>query len=81
VTAPPAEGSFEQLQQLLAARGVTWQQLKSGTARDEWLFVCTIPNPRDKNLERQYEAKAVGPFGLAAIRAAIKAIDDDARGQ
>jgi hypothetical protein len=81
--APPATpvtsaaGEYEQLQQMLLARGVTWQQLKTGTARDEWVFVCSVPNPRDKNLEREYEATAVGPFGLAAIRAVIKRIDDD----
>jgi hypothetical protein len=79
-TAAP-DGSYEQLQEMLRARGVTWQQLKTGTAKDEWYFVCSIPNPHDKNLERNYEARQVGPFGLAAIRATIKAIDDDARGQ
>jgi hypothetical protein len=77
VPAPAADGSYEQLQQQLLARGVTWQQLKTGATRDEWIFVCTIPQPRENNIERHYEARAVGPFGLAAIRAAIKEIDDD----
>jgi hypothetical protein len=78
--APAADGSYEQLQQQLLSRGVTWQQLKTGTAKDEWIFVCTIPQPRENNIERHYEAHAVGPFGLAAIRAAIKEIDDDIGG-
>jgi hypothetical protein len=73
--------SYEQLQQMLRSRGVTWQQLKTGTAHDAWDFICAIPNPHQNNIERHYEGHAVGPFGLAAIRAAIKEIDDDTRGQ
>ncbi len=86
--APPApstvsasQGEYEQLQQALLARGVTWQQLKTGTNRDEWIFMCSVPNPHDSATEREYKATQVGPFGLAAMRAVIAAIDKDARGQ
>jgi hypothetical protein len=84
--APPAamaapEDSYEGLQQKLQARGVSWQQLKTGVARDEWLFVCAVPHPEQNNMERHYEARAVGPGGLAAIRAAIQEIDKDRTGQ
>jgi hypothetical protein len=76
-----AGGSYEALQQQLLARGVTWQQLKTGTAPDEWHFVCSVPHPEQNNIERQYEARAVGAGGLAAIRAVIQEIDKDRTGQ
>jgi hypothetical protein len=79
--APTPESSYEALQQQLLARGVTWQQLKTGSARDEWQFYCSVPHPEQNNMERQYEARAVGPGGLAAIRAVIQEIDKDRAGQ
>jgi hypothetical protein len=83
-TAPtPAttEESYEQLQQKLLQHGVSWQQLKTGTAKGEWIFVCTIPEPGASNIEKHFEAHAVGPFGLNAIQAALKEIDDDRAGR
>jgi hypothetical protein len=83
VAAPavPAPGAYEQLQQMLVARGVTSQRLETGSNPDEWHFVCTIPLPGLDNLERTYEARAVGASGLAAIRAVIADIDKDRGGQ
>ncbi len=81
VSAPAGQGGYEQLQQALLARNVTWQQLKTGTHPNEWTFTCSVPNPHDSATEREYTATAVGPFGLAAISAVIKLIDNDARGQ
>jgi hypothetical protein len=71
------EASFEQLQQMLQARGVVWQQLKTTVERGEWLFACAIPDPNTTGVQRHYEARAVGPLGLAAIRAVLKDIDTD----
>jgi hypothetical protein len=81
VTLSATEASYEQLQHQLQARGVSWQQLKTGLAADEWLFVCAVPHPGQNNLERHYEARAVGSGGLAAIRAVIQEIDKDRNGQ
>ncbi|MFO0926610.1 MAG: hypothetical protein U0736_06160 [Gemmataceae bacterium] len=66
--------SYERLQRQLLARGVVWQQLKN-VERDEWHFICAIPDPQQPNVRRNYEARAAGPLGLAAIRAAIDEID------
>jgi hypothetical protein len=79
--APAASASYEQLQQMLEKRGVTWQQLKTGAKKDEWQFTCSIPRAGQSNLERQYEVSAVGPYGLAAIRAVIAEIDKDQAGK
>lgn len=75
----PADGggdSYEKLQRQLLARGVVWQQLKN-VERDEWHFICAIPDPQQPNVRRNYEARAAGPLGLAAIRAVIDEIDRD----
>jgi len=83
---PPAQASateatarqadtFEQLQQKLQDYGVTWQMLKTSGQRGEWLFACSVPNPHEPSVERTFEAKAFGPNGLAAIRAAIAEIE------
>jgi hypothetical protein len=73
------EPSYEQLQQQLRARGVVWQQLRSGES-DEWHFICAVPHPEQPRLRRNYEARAAGPNGLAAIRAALAEIDRDRAG-
>jgi hypothetical protein len=67
--------SYEQLQGMLAARNVTWQRLEMVGDQGEWQFMCAIPNPANRIMRRNYVARAVGPYGLAAIRAAIAEID------
>src|SRR5262245_42755503 len=69
-----AGGSFEQLQALLAARGVTWQRLES-LGDGEWQFRCAVPRPENPSMRTHYEARAFGPHGLAAVRAALDTID------
>jgi hypothetical protein len=81
VPAGPTEESYEQLQQMLLQRGVTWQRLKTGTNKDEWLFLCSIPVPGRPNTTKDYQANAVGPYGLAAIRGVIKQIDESPPGR
>ncbi|MFO0878977.1 MAG: hypothetical protein U0840_16665 [Gemmataceae bacterium] len=68
--------SYEALQKRLQARGVVWQQLKM-VDRDEWQFNCAIPNPNQPNVRRNYEVRAAGPNGLAAIRMALEKIDQE----
>jgi hypothetical protein len=67
--------NFEQLQAMLAARNVTWQRLEVSGEGGEWKFSCAIPNRQNPSMRRNYEARAVGPYGLPAIRAAILEID------
>jgi hypothetical protein len=83
LTNPPATqpGTYEQLQQALLARGVTFQMLKTGLARDEWIFQCSVALPGKSNMEQEFHTRAVGPGGLAAMRAAIDEIDKAAAGQ
>jgi hypothetical protein len=76
--APGAAGGIDtylQLQEMLRARGVSWQWLETVGTAGEWRFRCAIPNPQNRNLRRTYEARAVGDGGLAAIRAVIEQID------
>jgi hypothetical protein len=77
--APQAAGSFEALQQQLRARGVVWQQLKM-VGPDEWEFICAIPaDAQHPSLRDNYQARAVGPFGLAAMRLVLDQIDQGRR--
>ncbi len=73
--------TYEQLQDMLAQRGVTWQRLRTGTAKGEWIFECSIPDPKARQMEIDYVAHAVGPYGLDAIRAVLKEIDDERGGR
>lgn len=74
--APAGGDSYERLQKQLLSRGVVWQQLKN-VERDEWHYICAIPDPQQPNVRRNYEARASGPMGLAAMRAVIDEIDRD----
>jgi hypothetical protein len=78
-SAPTTDPTYEQLQQQLQARGVVWQQLRTGVEGGEWLFVCAIPDPATPGVQRHYEGRAVGPNGLAAIRAVLHDIENDAK--
>jgi hypothetical protein len=73
----PGEYSFEQLQAMLAARGVSMQKLETVSDRGEWRFSCAIPNRQVPNVRRNYSAQAAGPYGLAAMRAVIDRIDQE----
>lgn len=77
VPAGTGESTFEQLQQELRGYGVVWQQLKTGIDPNEWIFACAIPDPQTNGVQRHFEAKAVGPNGLAAIRAVLADIKTD----
>jgi hypothetical protein len=78
-TAAGAAGSYEQLQQQLQARGVVWQQLKM-VGKDEWEFRCSIvPDPKQPWIQDSYQARAAGPFGVAAIRLVLEEIDQKRR--
>jgi hypothetical protein len=66
---------------MLVSRGVTMQKLETIGDRGEWKFSCAIPNRQIPNLRRNYEAQAVGPYGLAAMRAVIGRIDLEQTGR
>jgi hypothetical protein len=65
--------SYEQGQQLLRARGVTWQRLETSGEDGEWHFWCSIPNPQNPGVHRTYEARARGE--LPAMQAVLDQID------
>jgi hypothetical protein len=65
---------FEQLQGMLAARGVTWQRLEL-VEGDLWKFSCAIPKRDNPSIRSNFEVQATGPGGLAAMRAVIAEID------
>jgi hypothetical protein len=67
--------TYEQAQAMLAAYGVTWQRLESGTEPGEWKFSCSIPNRQNANIRRFYESRAGDP--LAALRAVIEQIEKE----
>jgi hypothetical protein len=77
----PGQGgdTYEQLQSMLTARGVTWQRLEKWGDEGDWKFSCSIPNKQSPNVSRHYEAKVAGPNGLAAIRAVLDKIDLEQR--
>ena len=59
------------------AQLVRFGQAKTSVERGEWFFACAIPDPNTTGVQRHYEARAVGPLGLAAIRAVLNDIDTD----
>lgn len=76
--APLAAGdSYEALQQRLKSRGVTWQQLKM-VEHDRWDFYCAIPDPRQPNVRRNYEARARAS-AVEAMREVLAEIDSERR--
>jgi hypothetical protein len=78
-SAPAPEGldaaTFEQLQAMLAARGVAWQVLEVNGPAGQWKFTCGIPNHQAPGTWRNYEGVGAGANGLDAIRAALREID------
>jgi hypothetical protein len=63
---------YQQLQDALAARGVTWQSLET-IDTGEWRFICSVPNRQNPNIGRRYEAR--GRTGPDAMRAVLSKID------
>ena len=81
VIAPPtagaatAAGQYEQLQDMLAQRGVQFQALEGPDGNGLWRFRCGVPAKGDPNSTHNIEASAAGENGLAAVRGAISLID------
>ncbi|MFO0842405.1 MAG: hypothetical protein U0797_08425 [Gemmataceae bacterium] len=75
----PASGgdSYEGLQQRLQARGIVWQQLKM-VERDRWDFYCAIPDQRQPNVRRNYEARGRAS-AVEAMREVLAEIESDRR--
>jgi hypothetical protein len=67
--------SYEQLQEMLRQRGVTRQQLRNTGVRDEWQFICSVPDRQKANFYNTTEATAAGGGGTVAMWAAIQKID------
>jgi hypothetical protein len=74
VNAPPAAkipATYEELQQELKKRGVTWQGQE--TTDQGVKFTCSIADPQNPNRQRVFEA--VGPDYVAAIQLVLQQID------
>jgi hypothetical protein len=69
--------SYQQLQDALTARGVTWQRLETIGDTGEWKFNCSVPNRQTPNLNRRNVARR--RTDLDAIRAVLEQIDRDQR--
>jgi hypothetical protein len=72
--------STAELQQALDARGVTWQHLERVASSNEWLFICSVPDPHDPDTVTKFRGIAAGVHGeddggQAAIRGVIAQID------
>lgn len=72
-TNPAAQASYEQLQQQLRARGMTWyrQETWQGGVK----FSCSVPNPINPTFDRTYEATARDY--QSALQAVLDQIDRD----
>jgi hypothetical protein len=64
--------TYQQLQELILARGVNWQRLET-VGDGSWKYSCSIPNSQNPATGRHYEAKASTDLG--AIRAVLDEID------
>src|SRR5436190_581778 len=73
--APAPPETYEQLQYMLAIRGVTWQRLETRGDHGEWNFECTIPNRQQPGLQRHYNTTEPAATPQAAIRAVLDKID------
>ena len=71
--------SFEQVQAMLTARGVVWQELRNVGDRGEWKFSCSIANPQNRSINRVYEAQAQDY--LSAMRAVLEQVDREQIGR
>ena len=73
--APPVADGYAQLQELLAMRGVLYQQLTGPDDKGVWRFSCAVPRVDGQAGDHMCEASAPGEGGLAAVRAALAKID------
>jgi hypothetical protein len=69
--------NYEQLQAMLQQRGVNWQQLR-WIEGDTWEFHCAVPESQNHVYQRNIRIRATGNYGLTAVRAAIRRIDQPA---
>lgn len=67
--------TYEEARAVLQQRGVTWQRLETWGEDGLWKFTCAIPNAKNPNIRRTYEAQA--PDAIAVLRAVIEQIDRD----
>ncbi len=70
-TSPERPSSYEEWQDALKKRGVTWQRQE--TTDQGVKFTCAIPDPQNPNRQRVYEATANDY--LSAIRLVVEQID------
>ncbi len=77
--APPAGTlTFEQAQQILKQRGVTFQRLETWGDQGQWKFRCSLPIPGSTNMNRTYETDTPLPTDpLTAVRAVLDKIEKD----
>ncbi|HVS40480.1 MAG TPA: hypothetical protein VMS17_33290 [Gemmataceae bacterium] len=81
---PPASSGprdadqYSQLLGELDRRGVLFQSLQGPDDQGVWSFSCGVPRRNDPQSILRVEASAVGDHGLAAIRAALSRIDQEA---
>jgi hypothetical protein len=73
--APAAGSQYEQLQEMLKQRGVQFQGLEGPDGQGVWRFRCGVPAKGDAGSTHNIEASAPGENGLAAMRGALKEID------
>jgi hypothetical protein len=70
--------TYPQIQEALAARGVTRQRLEMVGDQGEWKFTCSVANRRQPDVLHTVEAQAFGEGGLAAMRAAVQRLEAEA---
>lgn len=75
VAAPPQASNYEQLRQLLLARGVTYMRLETWGNQGGWKFTCSLLNPHDPGKMRTYEAEA--QQDVAAMQAVLDQMDKE----
>jgi hypothetical protein len=72
---PPPVSEYAQVIEQLRAHGATWsQEPQQIGATDQWLFICSVPNPSDPTAVDRIHAIASGGRGLAAVRKALAEI-------
>ncbi|GIW79850.1 MAG: hypothetical protein KatS3mg105_1657 [Gemmatales bacterium] len=77
---PVSDGSrltYEQAQVILRSYGVTWQRLETWGDDGQWKFSCSVPNPNNAYISRNYEAR--GATYLDAIQAVLEQLRNEQR--
>jgi len=73
--APAVSDTYGQLQDMLAKRGVLYQQLTGPDEHGLWRFRCAVPQKDGQPGDHAFEANVAGGGGLAAMRTAVGQID------